>query len=215
MGFRATLVFLVESEAKASQVGPNGETKCTIWQNVFQISFGDITRFEKLVTPRYDTFKYPSSSRAAIAVFSCIFPVTVSVDWEKESNWLVPEIIIEKFIQETFGGGVYAENFIPFNGFSEISIDRDKKIKKHNQVVKLPFLEQLKELYESEPYFYPVFTWVESEKIARAITHARECRSIEWQTIEEDDYALAIAEGWRVHIERFAELNTRACIVMA
>ncbi len=213
MGFNAELRILYPDHKLL------GQDK-TLWKAQEVISFGYVTRLQKLV--EYPKHHYGDHERAGICVVGCIMAKLVEKlgrgpIWPDFAPlFLIYEAYFEDHaaysLAKTTGVLDYIDAGSCFEFSGQDRLKPSPKLKKgHNEI--LGWSQDRLNAYVANNYniiVHPLIMWESCENITAWLDEAEKIKTPEWQELEKNPISLAKARAWREYLREVGKIGARA-----
>lgn len=215
MGFNVELLILYRRAVP--------ETGHGIWEAHEAITFGRVTRLEKITHPRFAHLQKDHHERAGICVVSVLLGrMFAKLDTTPREAFAPPFLISELPDGATFAEGLEAYQgalrgaaddllLRPFP-LEQRSIDA-QQIKLHNDIVSLDDDALRWSLNDYHPVMDPPFLWERCSALADWLETAEVQMASEWQELMKDPISLALARAWRAYLREVGAVGARALFI--
>lgn len=202
MGFTAELVLLYPLDDSIPEQNA--------WVGHEPISFGRVTRLEKLTAERFRHIEFSGHKRAACCTVSLFFSKLWPQFNPLSENIFAPEIVsdydevIERDERNNFIHlATYLESTkrgFPSNTFGN-----------HNAITRLPRPEIEKRIQEEwHPVLEPPIMWQDCIILAQWLSEAEEQVSEEWKMAQVDPVSIALMRAWRAYFLEVSKVRAKA-----
>lgn len=216
MGFSLKLVLVnpvVEPAFHGDGEGIPDSGSVTVWRDIagYSIDFGNITRLEKVVSPRYKHLEHTSYKRAGICVTDCFFDLLFVEDVQTLFGQVAPEILFPAWAlsgnKELTQGATYLDASSSSCGDDESYLS---KISRHNSIVTEGRHCILNTIGKEHVVLSDVVRWEDCAYLVHVLDKAEKFRTEAWKALEVDEISLAIAKSWREVLRAFTKTHARA-----
>ncbi|WKZ29187.1 MAG: hypothetical protein QY323_00490 [Patescibacteria group bacterium] len=187
----------------------------TAWRPHGQpLSFGGVTRLEKIVHKRFAHLSWSAHQRAGICVVSTLLGKLFETLDNAPSETVAPHILVYEYQDEldaelarTQGDVIDPDFSIGLEGtFARVG-------PKHNALRALEDEAAKEHLKTFHPALKPPLLWEQCGTLARWLQEAESAETDEWRQLRTEPVSLAVARVWHAWLHELGKVGARALFV--
>lgn len=237
MGFSTTLLLLYpvspDSEPDGNLPLPNLEASAkksprTMWRAEDTISFGDVTRMEKMTDKKtFGHLRFSSRQRAGMCAVDFILKRLFAKSAKPTREDFAPKFLIYQEYPKRYELLASAEfrgtkEYVDLNEYCmeyfpkyALRLFRPESLVRHNEVIAMS--ESQLVTYLTSPDYHPImrppYMWEKCGTLAEWLHAAEAEKSGTWQELEKEPTSLALVRAWRAYLEEVGKVGVRALFV--
>lgn len=226
MGFSTTLLLLwpASSCPECDETHPSS----TMWHAEETISFGDVTRMEKMTDKKlFGHLRFSTRQRAGMCAVDFILKRLFAKSAKPTREDFAPIFLIYQEYPKRYELLASPEfrdtkEYVDLNeycieGFPKYAmrLTRTDVLTRHNEVIAMsePKLVEYLTSPDYHPIMRPPYMWEKCSTLATWLHETEAEKSGTWQELEKEPVSLALVRAWRAYLEEVGKVGVRALFV--